>query len=45
MTMLFVRSIGGISHHPDENVYRDDVQMALQTMIRFLEAELDCQTV
>ncbi len=41
MTMLFVRSIGGISHHPDENVHRGDVQIALDVMIRFLEAELE----
>jgi allantoate deiminase len=41
MTMLFVRSIGGISHHPDENVHHDDVRTALDVMIRFLEAELE----
>lgn len=38
--MLFVRSPGGISHHPDETVRRDDVQAALAVMIRFLSQEL-----
>jgi allantoate deiminase len=28
--MLFVRSPGGISHHPDESVVEDDVAMALE---------------
>ncbi len=41
VAMLFLRSPGGISHHPDETVRRDDVRAALATMIRFLEIELD----
>lgn len=41
VTMLFLRSPGGISHHPDESVRREDVRAALATMIRFLEIELD----
>jgi allantoate deiminase len=38
--MLFIRSPGGVSHHPDEGVYRDDVRSALGAMVRFLEVEL-----
>ena len=38
--MLFVRSPGGISHHPAESVRREDVRAALAVMIRFLEGEL-----
>ncbi|MCE9531000.1 MAG: allantoate amidohydrolase [Planctomycetes bacterium] len=41
MTMLFLRSPGGISHHPREAVLAEDVKVALDVMIRFLEAELD----
>jgi allantoate deiminase len=37
MTMLFVRSIGGISHHPDEAVHPADVHAALDVMVAFLE--------
>ena len=36
MTMLFVRSPGGISHHPDESVLKDDVAAALDVMVAFL---------
>lgn len=35
-TMLFVRSPGGLSHHPDETVRVEDVQAALATLIEFL---------
>jgi len=35
--MLFVRSPGGISHHPDENVLLEDVTAALNTGMHFLE--------
>ena len=35
--MLFLRSPGGISHHPDEAVLVDDVVAALATGVRFLE--------
>jgi allantoate deiminase len=38
--MLFLRSPGGISHHPDESVRREDVRAALNVMIRFLRREL-----
>jgi allantoate deiminase len=37
MAMLFLRSPGGISHHPDEAVYVADVEAALATGIRFLD--------
>jgi allantoate deiminase len=36
MTMLFLRSVGGISHHSDEAVHADDVALALRVMIDFL---------
>jgi allantoate deiminase len=36
MAMLFLRSPGGISHHPDESVRLVDVQAALQVLIEFL---------
>jgi len=39
--MLFVRSPGGVSHHPDESVRREDVRAALDVMVRFLADELD----
>jgi allantoate deiminase len=35
--MLFLRSPGGISHHPDETVLLDDVQAALDTGLYFLK--------
>jgi allantoate deiminase len=34
--MLFLRSPGGISHHPDESVLPDDVDAALQVGLQFL---------
>jgi allantoate deiminase len=34
--MLFVRSPGGISHHPDETVWPEDVEAALAAGLRFL---------
>ena len=34
--MLFVRSPGGLSHHPDESVLGGDVADALATVVRFL---------
>ena len=36
--MLFLRSPGGISHHPDETVLETDVSAALEAGMRFLEA-------
>jgi allantoate deiminase len=35
--MLFLRSPGGISHHPDESVLAADVDAALEVGVRFLE--------
>ena len=35
--MLFLRSPGGISHHPDESVLVEDVAAAFATGMRFLE--------
>jgi allantoate deiminase len=35
--MLFLRSPGGISHHPDENVLAEDVAAALDVGMRFLK--------
>jgi allantoate deiminase len=36
--MLFLRSPGGISHHPDENVLLHDVAAALEAGMQFLNA-------
>ena len=36
-TMLFLRSPGGISHHPDENVRVEDVEAALRVGAHFIE--------
>jgi allantoate deiminase len=35
--MLFLRSEGGISHHPAENVREDDVAAALEAGLKFLD--------
>jgi len=35
--MLFVRSPGGISHHPAESVRQEDVAASLEVARRFLE--------
>jgi allantoate deiminase len=35
--MLFLRSPGGISHHPDETVLEEDVTAALDVCRKFLE--------
>lgn len=37
MAMLFLRSPGGISHHPDEAVRREDVAVALDVLVRFVD--------
>jgi allantoate deiminase len=34
--MLFLRSPGGISHHPDENVFAEDVEAAMAVGMQFL---------
>ena len=38
VAMLFVRSPGGISHHPDETVRVEDVAAALTVGAAYLEA-------
>ena len=35
--MLFLRSPGGISHHPDETVRTEDVEAALRASLKFVE--------
>jgi allantoate deiminase len=35
-SMLFVRSPGGLSHHPDEQVREEDVEAALATLLNLL---------
>jgi allantoate deiminase len=35
--MLFLRSPGGISHHPDENVREEDVETALRVAEKYVE--------
>ena len=35
--MLFVRSPGGVSHHPDETVHETDVAAALKATLTFLD--------
>ena len=35
--MLFLRSPGGISHHPDERVLVEDVAAALEVGVQFLQ--------
>jgi allantoate deiminase len=35
--MLFLRSPGGISHHPSESVREEDVEAALHVGRKFLE--------
>lgn len=36
IAMLFVRHPGGVSHHPDERVDRDDVAVAIDVLTRFV---------
>lgn len=36
-TMIFLRSPGGISHHPDESVLTEDIEAAIQTGLCFLD--------
>jgi allantoate deiminase len=37
VAMLFVRCKGGISHHPDESVMAEDVEVAIAVMHDFLQ--------
>ena len=34
--MLFVRCKGGISHHPDESVKSEDIEIATRVLMKFL---------
>jgi len=43
--MLFLRSPGGISHHPDETVLPNDVEAVLNTAIEFLSLLRDDTTI
>jgi allantoate deiminase len=36
VAILFLRSPGGLSHHPDESVLVEDVEAALATTIEFV---------
>jgi allantoate deiminase len=36
-TMLFIRSPGGLSHHPDEAVLEEDVRAGLEVGLLFLK--------
>ena len=42
--MLFLRSPGGLSHHPDEAVLPQDVEAALATAMEFLALLSDDKT-
>jgi len=35
--MLFLRSPGGVSHHPDETVHEEGVEIALRVVQKFVE--------
>jgi allantoate deiminase len=37
VAMLFVRCRDGVSHHPDESVREEDVAVALDVVVGFLE--------
>jgi allantoate deiminase len=37
VAMLFVRCAGGVSHHPDESVRLEDVEVAVDVTTRFVE--------
>jgi allantoate deiminase len=37
VAMLFVRCAGGVSHHPDESVRPEDVEVAIEVTTRFVE--------
>jgi allantoate deiminase len=43
--MLFLRSPGGLSHHPDETVLPQDVEAALATAMEFLAQLRDDRTI
>jgi allantoate deiminase len=41
MAMLFLRSPGGVSHHPDESVLASDIVVALDVIVRYLHILAD----
>ena len=43
--MLFLRSPGGLSHHPDESVLPEDVAAAFAAGLEFLRSLRDDSTV
>ncbi len=43
--MLFLRSPAGLSHHPDENVFPQDVEAAIATAMEFLSLLRDDRTI
>jgi allantoate deiminase len=42
-TMLFLRSPGGLSHHPDETVREQDVEAAIATVLEFVTGPMSPQ--
>jgi allantoate deiminase len=43
--MLFVRSPGGVSHHPDEAVRAEDVAVALDVLEEFVRMLAHAQSL
>ncbi len=43
--MLFLRTPGGLSHHPGESVLPDDVRLGLQSGVAFVRALAACEVV
>jgi allantoate deiminase len=43
--MLFLRSPGGLSHHPDESVFPQDIEAALHTAMEFLSLLRDDKAI
>jgi allantoate deiminase len=43
--MIFLRSPGGISHHPDETVLAEDIELALCAGLHFLEKFSECSFI
>lgn len=41
MAMLFLRSPGGVSHHPDERVLAEDVVAGLEVLVHYLDLLAD----
>jgi allantoate deiminase len=41
MAMLFLRTPGGVSHHPDERVLAEDIAIGLEVLIHYLDLVAD----